>query len=73
MPPPYCCQERLVESLAAERRGSAEHARSVAAVNEAMTRGLDHLFLKNDIDALVFAAELGAPAVWAGAGGYPAV
>ncbi len=74
MPEGECCQERNYDSLISPGRCSLANGLAEAKLEiYSATGGLDYLFHKHDVDALIFAIELGQPAVWVGIEGFPAV
>lgn len=73
MPADRCCQERLVTAVASRGRGSAEHiAATNLLVDLTQRRGLDYIFKRWDIDAILLPTEMSTMAMIIGAAGYPA-
>lgn len=60
--------------LTASDRESEEYFTAQAYSKEiARTRGLEHIFERHNLDAAIFAMELGVPQCFVSAGGYAAV
>nr|XP_019049186.1 hypothetical protein I302_02967 [Kwoniella bestiolae CBS 10118]OCF28116.1 hypothetical protein I302_02967 [Kwoniella bestiolae CBS 10118] len=66
--------ERILSALSSPPRNSSEHQDLSSRLGElADDRSLGYIFKTNpEIDAVVFAHELGAPSYWVGAAKYPA-
>jgi hypothetical protein len=73
MPPEECCQEHLIHSLAAQPGSEACRIANETLFDLTVTHGLDYVFGRWDIDALVVNMEYGYIGLWTGAAGYPAV
>lgn len=74
MPPHAPTQEFLIDALADAGKGTDTY-RAAQALSAELSgpRGIDYIFAKHNLDAAVFAVDLGAPQTFTVARGYAGV